>query len=303
MKKQITILGSTGSIGTQALEVIAAYPEKFEVYALTANNQADLLIEQARKFNPEFVVIANEEKYLYVKEHLKDKPIKVYAGSAAIADVAEMQTADIVLTAMVGYSGLLPTIKAIKAGKTIALSNKETLVVAGELICKLANEYRSPILPVDSEHSAIFQCLCGEGNNPIGYTVNVYGKDGMLVGATPISTVNAGANNSITISDLKPATPTAEDDFFVIGIVLVLVPPVLIFMDPCMLPVHPLIKHPGAGSVHNLVYDIIQRQNNRPMRRGCKVLESRIHQNIYRRKQNIRQSEQQQSDNRIKHRK
>jgi 1-deoxy-D-xylulose-5-phosphate reductoisomerase len=166
-KKQITILGSTGSIGTQALEVIEYHNDKFEVYALTANNQADLLIEQARKFNPEFVVIANEEKYLHVKENLADLPIKVYAGIDAISDVAEMQTADIVLTAMVGYSGLLPTIKAVKAGKTIALANKETLVVAGELVCELANKHKTPILPVDSEHSAIFQCLSGEGNNPV----------------------------------------------------------------------------------------------------------------------------------------
>ena len=166
-KKQIFILGSTGSIGKQALEVVSAYPDNFEVFALTANNQADLLIEQARNFQPEFVVIANKEKYNYVKENLADLPLKVYAGEEAIADVAEMQTPDIVLTAMVGYSGLLPTIRAIKAGKSIALANKETLVVAGELICELANEYKTPILPVDSEHSAIFQCLCGEGNNPI----------------------------------------------------------------------------------------------------------------------------------------
>ncbi len=167
MKKKISILGSTGSIGTQALEVISAYPGKFEVFALTANNQVDLLINQARKFEPEFVVIANEEKYEYVKDSLSDLPIKVYAGSSAIADVAGMETPDIVLTAMVGYSGLLPTINAIKAGKTIALANKETLVVAGELICDLIEQYRVPVLPVDSEHSAIFQCLCGEGNNTI----------------------------------------------------------------------------------------------------------------------------------------
>ena len=166
-KKQISILGSTGSIGKQALEVVSAYPENFEIFALTANNQADLLIEQARSFQPEFVVIANKEKYNYVKESLADLPLKVYAGEEAIADVAEMQTPDIVLTAMVGYSGLLPTIRAIKSGKSIALANKETLVVAGELICELANEHKTPILPVDSEHSAIFQCLCGEGNNPI----------------------------------------------------------------------------------------------------------------------------------------
>lgn len=167
MKKQIAILGSTGSIGTQALEVIEEHSDKFEVYALTANNNADLLISQARKFNPEFVVIANENKYAQVKEGLSDLPMKVFAGAASIADVAAMQPVDIVLTAMVGYSGLLPTISAVKAGKVIALANKETLVVAGDLVCDLSRQYNSAIVPVDSEHSAIFQCLQGEMNNPI----------------------------------------------------------------------------------------------------------------------------------------
>ena len=167
MKKQIAILGSTGSIGTQALEVIEEHSDKFEVYALTANNNADLLISQARKFNPEFVVIANENKYAQVKETLSDLPMKVFAGAASIADVAAMQPVDIVLTAMVGYSGLLPTISAVKAGKVIALANKETLVVAGDLVCDLSRQYNSAIVPVDSEHSAIFQCLQGEMNNPI----------------------------------------------------------------------------------------------------------------------------------------
>ncbi len=166
-KTQIAILGSTGSIGTQALEVIADNPELFEVYAITANTQVDLLIEQARKFNPEVVVIANEIHYNKLKEALSDKPIKVFAGADAIAQVAEMEPVDIVLTAMVGYSGLKPTISAIKAGKKIALANKETLVVAGELICDLAARHNVSIIPVDSEHSAIFQCLAGEGNNPI----------------------------------------------------------------------------------------------------------------------------------------
>ncbi len=166
-KKQIAILGSTGSIGTQALEVIAENDSLFEVYALTANNQVDLLIEQARKFKPELVAIANETHYSKLKNALTDLPIKVFAGNESIAQVAEMQPIDIVLTAMVGYSGLKPTINAIKAGKKIALANKETLVVAGELICHLAEKYNSAILPVDSEHSAIFQCLTGEGNNPI----------------------------------------------------------------------------------------------------------------------------------------
>jgi len=166
-KKQIAILGSTGSIGTQSLEVLAANDSLFEVYALTANNNIDLLIQQARKFNPEMVAIGNESHYNQLKDALSDLPIKVFAGIDSIAQIAEMQPIDIVLTAMVGYSGLKPTMNAIKAGKKIALANKETLVVAGELICELATENNAAILPVDSEHSAIFQCLAGEGNNPI----------------------------------------------------------------------------------------------------------------------------------------
>jgi 1-deoxy-D-xylulose-5-phosphate reductoisomerase len=166
-KKQIAILGSTGSIGTQALEVIYENRLLFDVYALTANNNVDLLIEQSRKFLPEMVAIGNEEHYQKLKNALSDLPVKVFAGEESIAQVAEMQPIDIVLTAMVGYSGLKPTINAIKAGKKIALANKETLVVAGELICELASTYNAPIIPVDSEHSAIFQCLAGEGNNPV----------------------------------------------------------------------------------------------------------------------------------------
>ncbi|HOI26825.1 MAG TPA: 1-deoxy-D-xylulose-5-phosphate reductoisomerase [Paludibacteraceae bacterium] len=162
MKKQIVILGSTGSIGTQALQVIDEQSDLFEVYAITANNSAELLVEQARKFHPEVVVIANPDKYSFVKESLQDLPIKVFAGSQSIAEVAEMEPVDIVLTAMVGYAGLLPTIHALKAGKTIALANKETMVVAGDLVCDLSKKYKSAILPVDSEHSAIFQCLAGE---------------------------------------------------------------------------------------------------------------------------------------------
>lgn len=165
MKKQIAILGSTGSIGTQALQVIEEHPDLYEVYALTANNKADLLAEQARKFHPEVVVIANEDRYVQLKEALEDLPVKVYAGNDALSQVVEAGPIDIVLTAMVGYAGLRPTINAIKAGKTIALANKETLVVAGELVTRLANEYHAPILPVDSEHSAVFQCL--EMNNPV----------------------------------------------------------------------------------------------------------------------------------------
>ena len=166
-KKQIAILGSTGSIGTQALQVIEEHPELYEVYALTANNKVDLLIAQARKFMPEAVVIANEEKYAQLKEALSDLPVKVYAGAAALCQIVESGPIDVVLTAMVGYAGLKPTMNAIRAGKAIALANKETLVVAGELINQLARQYRTPILPVDSEHSAVFQCLAGEVGNPI----------------------------------------------------------------------------------------------------------------------------------------
>ena len=165
MKKQIAILGSTGSIGTQALQVIAEHPELYEAYVLTANNQVELLAEQARKFMPAAVVIANENKYLQLKELLADLPIQVYAGADALCEVVEAKPIDVVLASMVGYAGLRPTINAIKAGKTIALANKETLVVAGELINELATQHHTPILPVDSEHSAIFQCL--ENNNPL----------------------------------------------------------------------------------------------------------------------------------------
>ena len=164
MKRNIAILGSTGSIGTQALDVIREHKDEFEIYALTANNNADLLIAQAREFMPEVVVIANEGKYAYVKDALSDLPLKVWCGCDAIAQVVESEPINMVLTAMVGYSGLKPTINAIKAKKAIALANKETLVVAGELITNLAIENKVPILPVDSEHSAIFQCLNGENS-------------------------------------------------------------------------------------------------------------------------------------------
>ena len=165
--KNIAILGSTGSIGQQALEVIENNPDRFCVEVLTANNNVSLLIEQAKKFHPNLVVIANEEKYDIVSKALAQEDIKVYAGSAALAQVVEMGSIDLVLTAMVGYSGLIPTINAIKAKKQIALANKETLVVAGDLINRLAIENKVDILPVDSEHSAIFQCLAGEYMNPV----------------------------------------------------------------------------------------------------------------------------------------
>lgn len=166
-KKQIALLGSTGSIGTQTLDVVRDHSGQFEVYALTANNNAELLIRQAREFKPEMVVIANKEKYEIVRTALSDLPLKVWAGEEALEQVVQAEPIDIVLTAMVGYSGLKPTVSAIRAGKTIALANKETLVVAGELVTKLALRHRTPILPIDSEHSAIFQCLVGEGDNPI----------------------------------------------------------------------------------------------------------------------------------------
>lgn len=167
MKKKIAILGSTGSIGTQTLEVVAAYPERYEVYALCAHRSIDKLIEQARTFHPEVVCIADETLYPALCEALSDLEIKVWTGEDAIAQMVTMPSIDVVVAAMVGYAGLRPTIEAIKAGKTIALANKETLVVAGEIICALAQQYHAPILPVDSEHSAIFQSLVGEDHSEI----------------------------------------------------------------------------------------------------------------------------------------
>ena len=166
-KRTIAILGSTGSIGTQTLQVVEEHPDKFEVYAITANTRVDELIQQARKFMPEAVVIADESKYPKLKEALADLPIKVYGGYESICQIVESGPIDIVVTAMVGFSGLRPTINAIKAGKAIALANKETMVVAGELINELAMKHQTPILPVDSEHSAIFQCLAGEMHNKV----------------------------------------------------------------------------------------------------------------------------------------
>ncbi|SHO65215.1 1-deoxy-D-xylulose-5-phosphate reductoisomerase [Algoriphagus zhangzhouensis] len=165
--KRVAILGSTGSIGTQTLEVIRQHPQDFEVEVLTAQNNCDLLIAQALEFNPNAVVIGNEANYSKVREALIPHDIKVFAGQKALAQVVEMEGIDVVLTALVGYSGLIPTVNAIKAGKQIALANKETMVVAGEIITQLAKEYGVNIYPVDSEHSAIFQCLVGEFHNPI----------------------------------------------------------------------------------------------------------------------------------------
>ncbi len=160
-------MGSTGSIGTQALDVIARYPERFEAYALIANNSVELLIEQARKFQPEIVVTANESKYEQLREALSDLPIKVWCGRDGVEAAVQAEEVNMVLVATVGFSGLTPTIHAITAGKAIALANKETLVVAGELITSLALKHKTPLLPVDSEHSAIFQCLNGEGDNEV----------------------------------------------------------------------------------------------------------------------------------------
>ena len=166
-KKHIAILGSTGSIGTQALEVISEHPNLFDVEVLTANNNSSLLIEQAKKYKPNMVVITNEDKYEEVNSALFNTGVKVFSGQNSLEEIVEVESIDVVLTALVGYAGLKPTIRAIKAKKNIALANKETLVVAGELITKLCKEYGVSILPVDSEHSAIFQCLVGENPNPI----------------------------------------------------------------------------------------------------------------------------------------
>jgi 1-deoxy-D-xylulose-5-phosphate reductoisomerase len=166
-KKRIALFGSTGSVGTQALEVIAAHPEQFSVEVLTGNSQDDVLIQQALKFNPNIVVVTDESKYTSVKEALAKKDIKVFAGEKALEEVAAMDVYDLMLAAIVGYAGLKPTLKAIHAGKAVALANKETLVVAGDIIMQTAVEKRVPIIPVDSEHSAIFQCLVGEMRNPI----------------------------------------------------------------------------------------------------------------------------------------
>jgi 1-deoxy-D-xylulose-5-phosphate reductoisomerase len=166
--RKIAILGSTGSIGTQALEVIAANPQLFELFAITGHSNVSLLAEQARRFKPNMVIVTDDSKYLELKESISDlDDVKVFAGMQSVCDMVAMSSVDMVLTSMVGYAGLQPTIAAVKAGKTIALANKETLVVAGELICSLAAQYKSAILPVDSEHSAIFQCLAGEQDKSI----------------------------------------------------------------------------------------------------------------------------------------
>ena len=189
--KRICILGSTGSIGTQTLQVIEEHPDLFEAYVLTAHSQADLLIRQALQFHPAAVVIADESRYEYVRQALQNEPIQVYAGAEALCQVVQMEPVDVVLTALVGFSGLRPTISAIQAGKPIALANKETLVVAGELVTRLCIEHHVPILPVDSEHSAIFQSLMGE-QSPIEKI---------------ILTASGGPFRTYSLEQLKDVTP------------------------------------------------------------------------------------------------
>ena len=194
MVKQLCILGSTGSIGTQTLDVVRHYPDRYGVYALCAHRSIDKLIEQAREFHPEVVCIADESLYEPLREALCDLPIKIWSGADSIAEVVTMPSIDVVVAAMVGYAGLRPTIEAIKAGKTIALANKETLVVAGEIICELALQHHTPILPVDSEHSAIFQSLVGEDRNEIEKIL-------LTASGGPFRTFSLEQMKSVTASD------------------------------------------------------------------------------------------------------
>ena len=180
MVKQLCILGSTGSIGTQTLDIVRAYPDRYSVYALCANRSIDKLVAQAQEFKPEVVCIADETLYEDLKSQLSNLNCKVWTGADAITELVTMPSIDVVVAAMVGYAGLRPTIEAIKAGKTIALANKETLVVAGEIICDLALKHHAPILPVDSEHSAIFQSLVGEDRSEIEKISDQYRKDHLL---------------------------------------------------------------------------------------------------------------------------
>jgi len=194
--KRIAIFGSTGSIGTQALEVIDRNRDRFSVEVLTCNGNDSLIIQQALHFNPNIVVVANEQKYTYIKEALSKTDIKVFAGEQALEDVASMDVYDVMLAAIVGYAGLKPTLNAIKAGKTIALANKETLVVAGDLVMKLAYEKKVPIIPVDSEHSAIFQCLVGEVRNPVE-KVLLTASGGPFLGKKPNYLVNVKRDHAL----------------------------------------------------------------------------------------------------------
>lgn len=194
--KRIALFGSTGSIGTQALEVIAQNPDKFSVEVLTGNGNDDLLIEQALKFHPNIVVVGDEQKYLKVKEALAKTDAKVFAGEKALEDVASMDVYDLMLAAIVGYAGLKPTLNAIKAGKAVALANKETLVVAGDIIMQTAVEKRVPIIPVDSEHSAIFQCLIGEMRNPVEKVI-LTASGGPFLGRKPNYLVNVKREHAL----------------------------------------------------------------------------------------------------------
>lgn len=194
--KRIALFGSTGSIGTQALEVIAANPDKFSVEILTGNNNDELLIQQALKFNPNIVVIGEEKKYLKVKEALSSTDIKVFAGEKSLEDVAGMDCYDMMLAAIVGFAGLKPTLKAIESGKAIALANKETLVVAGDIMMKKAVDKRSPIIPVDSEHSAIFQCLVGETRNRLDKII-LTASGGPFLGRKPNYLVNVKSEHAL----------------------------------------------------------------------------------------------------------
>lgn len=196
MKKRIAIFGSTGSIGTQALEVIESNPDKFEVEILTAHNNDELLIMQAMKFKPNAVVIADEKKYQHVKEALASTDIKVFAGEQSLVEVAAFDTYDLMLAAIVGFAGLIPTLKAIENGKTIALANKETLVVAGDVVMQSAVEKRVPVIPVDSEHSAIFQCLVGEARNPIEKII-LTASGGPFLGRKPNYLVNVKREHAL----------------------------------------------------------------------------------------------------------
>lgn len=196
MKKRIAIFGSTGSIGTQALEVIESNPDKFEVEILTAHNNDELLIMQAMKFKPNAVVIADEKKYQNVKEALASTDIKVFAGEQSLVEVAAFDTYDLMLAAIVGFAGLIPTLKAIENGKTIALANKETLVVAGDVVMQSAVERRVPVIPVDSEHSAIFQCLVGEARNPIEKII-LTASGGPFLGRKPNYLVNVKREHAL----------------------------------------------------------------------------------------------------------
>jgi 1-deoxy-D-xylulose-5-phosphate reductoisomerase len=195
-KKRVAIFGSTGSVGTQALEVIAANPELFSAEVLTAQQNADLLIKQALKFLPDIVVIGEESKYQLVKKALEGQPIKVFSGEKALLEVAAMDSYDVMMAAIVGFAGLMPTLKAIESGKAIALANKETLVVAGDIVMRKAVEYRAPIIPVDSEHSAIFQCLLGETRNRIEKII-LTASGGPFLGKKPNFLLNVKRDHAL----------------------------------------------------------------------------------------------------------